>query len=254
MVPGMSFYRFARKPAAALALAALLLLPPMGADAGGAKRPIVVELFTSQGCNSCPPADALLGQMASARHDVIALSLPVTYWDMLGWKDTLASDANTRRQKGYAEAMRSGGVYTPQMVVDGVDDVVGSKEPAVEAAIAQRAADAESVPVALSATPKEIRVVIGAGRGGQDATIWLFHILGKAMVPIASGENAGQKITYRNIVRDVRAVGMWKGQQVVLDLPRADMPSPMHDAIAIVVQEGGYGRIVGAAMIGHPDY
>jgi hypothetical protein len=242
---------------AGVALAAGLLAAIAPAQAGGGKRPVVVELFTSQGCNSCPPADALLGQIASTRRDVLALSLPVTYWDMLGWKDTLASDTNTRRQKGYAEIMHSGGVYTPQAIVDGVSDVVGSREQAMDAAIAARAADMDTVPIELSATPKEIRIVVGAGRayaGGADATIWLFHLLGKATVAIGSGENGGQKITYRNVVRDVRAVGLWKGQQVVLDLPRADMPSPPHDAVAVVVQDGGYGRIVGAAMLTKPEY
>jgi len=249
MVRRMSF----RTVLAGVALAASLLAALTPADAGGPHRPVLVELYTSQGCSSCLPADALLGQMAG-RRDVIALSLPVTYWDMLGWKDTLASEGNTRRQKAYAEEMRSGGVYTPQMIVDGVDDIVGSKEQAVEAAIAARGNDRDSVPIALSATPKEIRIVIGAGRAGPDATIWLFHVLGKATVAIGAGENAGQKVTYRNIVRAVHAVGMWKGQQVVLDLPRADMPAPPHDAIAVVVQEGGYGRVIGAAMIGHPEY
>lgn len=249
MVRPMSF----RTVLAGVALAASLLAAVSPAGAGGGKRPVVIELFTSQGCNSCPPADALMGTLAT-RHDVLALSLPVTYWDMLGWKDTLASESNTRRQKAYAEAMKSGGVYTPQAIIDGVDDLVGSKDQAIAAALAARAADAENVPVTISATPKEIRVLIGPGRNTQDATIWLFHILGKANVAIAGGENEGQKITYRNVVRDVRAVGMWKGQQVILDLPRADMSSPPHDAIAIVVQEGGYGRIVGAAMIAKPEY
>jgi hypothetical protein len=237
---------------AALAAALTVCLAP--AEAGGGKRPVVVELFTSQGCDSCPPADALLAQLAATRHDVLALSLPVTYWDMLGWKDTLASDGNTRRQKAYAEMMRRGGIYTPQAIVDGVDDLVGSKEQALDAAIAARTADMESVPVALSATPKEIRIVVGAGHSGQDATIWLFHVLTKATVPIGGGENQGQKITYHNIVRDVRAVGIWKGQQVVLDLPRGDPPGPPNDAVAVIVQEAGYGRIVGAAMIARPEY
>jgi hypothetical protein len=250
MVRPMSF----RTVLAGVALAASLLVAVSPAGAGSGKRPVVLELFTSQGCNSCPPADALIGQIASTRHDVLALSLPVTYWDMLGWKDTLASEANTRRQKAYAETMHSGGVYTPQAVIDGVDDLVGSKDQVIAAALAARAADAENVAVSISATPKEIRVLIGPGRNSQDATIWLFHILGKANVAITGGENGGQKIVYRNVVRDVRAVGMWKGQQVILDLPRADMPSPPHDAIAVIVQEGGYGRIVGAAMITKPEY
>lgn len=247
MVPLMSF----RTVFSGLALAVCVLAAP--AQAGG-KRPVVVELFTSQGCNSCPPADALLGQLATTRKDVLAISLPITYWDMLGWKDTLASDANTRRQKAYSEALKRGGVYTPQVVVDGWDDLVGSREPAIDAAIAAREADMDAVPVALSATPQEIRVVVGAGHGTQDATIWLFHILSKSTVAIGAGENDGQKVTYRNVVRDVRAVGLWKGQPVTLDLPRAEMSSPPHDAIAVVVQQGGYGRIVGASMLARPDY
>src|SRR6516164_1490225 len=106
------------------------------AASAGPSRPVVVELYTSQGCNTCPPADALLGHLAQ-RSDLIALSLPITYWDMLGWKDTLASDANTRRQKAYAQYMGRGGVYTPQIIVDGVSDVVGSREGDVDAAIAK---------------------------------------------------------------------------------------------------------------------
>src|ERR1700686_693384 len=108
---------------------AAALLVAGNSSMAGPKRQGVLELFTSQGCSSCPPADALLGRLAD-RKDVLALSLPVTYWDMLGWKDTLASEANTRRQKAYAEAMGRGGIYTPQMIVDGVSDVVGSREPA----------------------------------------------------------------------------------------------------------------------------
>src|SRR5262249_17135831 len=120
--------------------AALLL--GAAASAGSLKRPVLVELFTSQGCNSCPPADELLGRLAD-RPNVIALSLPVTYWDMLGWKDALATDANTRRQKAYAQFMGRGGVYTPQIIVDGVSDVVGSREGDVDAAIARRQAEIE---------------------------------------------------------------------------------------------------------------
>jgi len=127
-------------------LAVCAVLSASAAGAGETVRPIVVELYTSQGCSSCPPADALLGRLAQ-RPGVIALSLPITYWDMLGWKDTLATEANTRRQKAYAAAMGHGGVYTPQIIVDGVVDVVGSRAANVEAAIAQRRA---TVAVAVS--------------------------------------------------------------------------------------------------------
>lgn len=238
------------------ALAAFaLVLVPAGAGAGNAKRPVVVELYTSQGCSSCPPADSLIGQL-STRKDVIALSLPITYWDMLGWKDTLASDANTRRQKAYSAQMGHGGVYTPQIVVDGASDVVGSRDQAVLAAIGARTADMQTVPVSLSATQDEVHITVAGAwdKAPHDATIWMFHILSKATVSIRDGENAGRTLTYRNIVRDVRPIGVWKGQPVSLDLPRREMTRMPHDAVAVVVQQGGYGRIVGAALIEHPDY
>ncbi|HEY2445888.1 MAG TPA: DUF1223 domain-containing protein [Rhizomicrobium sp.] len=231
----------------ASALAAAVLAPPAFA---GAKRQVVIELFTSQGCSSCPPADALLGKLAD-RKDLLAMSLPITYWDMLGWKDTLASEANTRRQKAYAQAMGRGGIYTPQMIVDGASDVVGSREAQAEAAISARATDMRAVPVTLSATPGTLHIAIGAGseRNGEEATIWLFHILGRSVVHISAGENEGRSVTYRNIVRDVRAIGVWKGQALSLDLPRTDMISAPHDAEAVLVQDGGYGRIIGAGYI-----
>jgi hypothetical protein len=237
-----------------LFLAALTLAVPPAAEAGG-KRPVVVELFTSQGCSSCPPADALLGRLAD-RKDVIAMSLPVTYWDMLGWKDTLASEQNTRRQKAYAATMGRGGVYTPQMIVDGTADVVGSREQAVDAAVASREADMTSIPVELRLTHAELHVAIGTGDAGPNpnATIWLFHILSRANVPIGSGENSGHTLAYRDVVRDVKAIGMWKGQTVSLDLPRAEMASGPYDALAVVVQQNGYGRILGASEIARADY
>src|SRR5690242_17489533 len=143
MVPAMSLRRFMFRSAVALVAAAAALYPFAIADAGNAKRPVVVELFTSQGCSSCPPADAILGQLAG-RKDVIALSLPITYWDMLGWKDTLATDADTKRQKAYAQVMWRGGVYTPQIIVDGVNDVVGGRDAQIETTITARAADQQA--------------------------------------------------------------------------------------------------------------
>ncbi|HWA30526.1 MAG TPA: DUF1223 domain-containing protein [Rhizomicrobium sp.] len=231
------------------AAAAAALLPSAVADAGWAKRPVVVELYTSQGCSSCPPADAFLGQLAS-RKDVIAMSLPITYWDMLGWKDTLGTDADTKRQKAYSDAMHHGGVYTPQVVVDGVSDIVGSKETQIDALISARAADAATVPVTLSADKRAIHVAVGASDlRDPNATIWLFRILPQATVTITGGENAGHTYSYRNVVRDIRAIGMWKGQPVSLDLPRAELLTGSRDSVVVVVQENGYGRIVGAAML-----
>lgn len=240
------------KPVFLILVAALGLAATASDSLAGAKRPVVVELFTSQGCSSCLPADALLGRLAD-RKDVLALSLPITYWDMLGWKDTLASEENTRRQKAYAEVMGHGGVYTPQMIVDGTNDVVGSRETAVEADIEARSADARSVAVTLNATPHELHVVLGgSGERGDDATVWLLQVLGKATVAIHAGENEGRSVTYRNIVRNVKAVGVWKGQAETLDLPRQDMIGEPHDGVVVIVQQNGYGRILGAAFLNAP--
>lgn len=235
-----------------LALVAATLAAASACAAG--KRQVVVELYTSQGCSSCPPADTLLAKLAD-RKDVIALSLPITYWDMLGWKDTLASEGDTRRQKAYAAAMNRGAVYTPDIVVDGVSDVVGSREAQVDAAIVAREADMRDVPVSLSATPEALHISIGAGveRNGTDATVWLFRILGHASVHVGAGENQGRNLAYRNVVRDIRAVGLWKGQAISMDLPRDDAVGMTHDAVAVIVQEGGYGRIIGAAWLGGPE-
>lgn len=237
-----------------LLIAAAILVTAASAKAE-AKRKVVVELFTSQGCDTCPPADALLAREAD-RKDVLALSLPITYWDMLGWKDTLASEGNTRRQKAYAAAMGRGGIYTPQMIVDGTGDVVGSREAQVEAAITARAADMREIPVTLGTTPDTVHIVIGPGpaRGGTVATVWLFYILSHASVHIGGGENQGRVVTYRNVVRDMRAIALWKGQPLSLDLPRHDLIGPPHDAIAVVLQEGGYGRVIGEASLGLPEF
>jgi len=247
---------FALRVASILATGALVFAAT--ADAGPAKRPIVVELFTSQGCSSCPPADALLGKLAK-RSDVIAMSLPVTYWDMLGWKDTLASEANTKRQKAYAATMGHGAVYTPQIIVDGVTDIVGSREAAVQAAIdaGARESDTSDVPVSLHETKQELQIGIGASTDKNvktPATVWLFHLRGQATVAIGGGENDGRTMTYHNIVGDLKAVGQWKGDALSIALPRSEMEGLPHDAVAVVVQHGGYGHVVGSAMLSHPDF
>jgi hypothetical protein len=262
-------------------------------------RPIVVELYTSQSCSSCPPADAVLNKLAQ-RKGVIALSLPITYWDMLGWKDTLASEADTRRQNAYAAAMGHGGVYTPQLIIDGVTDVVGAREPAVDQAIAAamqsrddglkavehaRAVVARndavepsgaltlvaglqvrpaprpgwSVGVDLSRTPRSLHVTVGgrpeaAGGPRLDATIWLFRVRSSVTVHIGAGENEGRTETYRNVVTNIKDIGRWRGKPISLDVPHADAKTPLHDGVAVVVQEGGYGRVIGAAFLDRATY
>ena len=258
------------KQASTAALFALAMIAGIATSAvAGEARPVLVELYTSQGCSSCPPADALLTEL-TRRKDLIAMSLPITYWDMLGWKDTLASDANTKRQKAYAAAMGRGGVYTPQIIVDGVTDVVGSRVDKVEAAIkaAERAqkdgngASAKnavwSVGIDLSRTPQKLHVAItgapAAAKGKSQATIWIFRLRSSATVHIGAGENKGRTMTYRNVVNDIQDVGRWNGRAISLDLPHAGPKVPPHDAVVVVVQQGGYGRVIGAAYLGHADY
>ena len=222
--------------------------------AGATKRQVVLELYTSQGCSTCPSADGLIGRLAD-RADLLALTLPITYWDMLGWKDTLASEANTHRQKSYAATMGRGGVYTPQIIVDGIADVVGSREGQLDAAINARRADIHEIPVALSVSSDAVHIEIGASpeKTADDATVWMFHVLGHASVRIGAGENKGRRVDYRNVVRDIRAVAIWRGSPLSLDVPRGDQGLPAYDSIAVLVQEGGYGRIIGARLIGPFD-
>ena len=257
------------RQASIAAFFALAVLAGAAGARAGVARPVLVELYTSQSCSSCPPADALLAKL-TARKGLIAMSLPITYWDMLGWKDTLASDANTQRQKAYAAAMGRGGVYTPQIIVDGVTDVVGSRADKVEAAIkaAELARDeaaetpaksaAWSVGVDLSRTPQNLHVAIAGApataRGKSEATIWVFRLRSSATVHIAAGENKGRTMTYRNVVNDIQDVGQWNGRAVALDLPHAGAKVPPHDGVVVVVQQGGYGRVIGAAYLGHADY
>lgn len=274
----------------ALALAGMSVLATATAQAGGA-RPVVVELFTSQGCSSCPQADAYFAKL-SQRSDVLALSLPVTYWDMLGWKDTLATDANTRRQKAYAMAMGHGGVYTPQVIVDGVQDIVGSRSAIIEAAIDARARAIDAsiagdsghiaeagatvtrissggdeagaaiaqrrtdpvVPVSMSETPQEMHINIGAAEGANNATVWMMHLRSAVNVAIKAGENAGRTVSYHNVVGDVRAVGVWKGPSLSLTLPRSAMAGLPHDGVAIIVQQGGAGHVIGAFYVARPEF
>lgn len=234
--------------------AAAFALVVAGTSSADAKRKIVLELYTSQGCSSCPPADALIGRL-SDRPDLLALSLPITYWDMLGWKDTLASEANTRRQKAYAAAMGRGGVYTPQIIVDGATDVVGGREGQLDAAITARKYDMRELPVALSVSLDAVHIEIGAfpEKTPDDATVWLLHVLSRASVRIGAGENQGRNVDYRNVVRDIRAVAIWKGQPLSLDVPRGDQASPSYDSVAVLVQEHGYGRVIGDRLIETTD-
>lgn len=197
------------------------------------QRPVVVELFQSQGCSSCPPADAVLNTLA-ARTDVIALNFAVTYWDRLGWKDTFAKPAYTDRQWDYARAAGRGNVATPQMIVGGRIAVLGSRPAEVETAITQ----VRSVYNGPAMTISGNTVTIGTAKTGARATLWLVHYDPRTIeVAIRAGENGGRTIPHRNIVRDLKAIGIWTGQAGSFTLPRA--PAGLRTAVLLQAVEGG---------------
>lgn len=212
-------------------------------------QPILVELFTSQGCSSCPPADQLFGTI-KAREDVVALSFNVDYWDYIGWRDTLARRDNTLRQQAYEKVLPSRRVYTPQMVIDGAAEAVGNQRGDVLDAIAKRigAVKGKRVDVAIAQTGDTVEVRIGALAGAKPATVWLAHTLSARAVNIGSGENGGRVITYHNVVRDFAAVGKWSGEPIVLQLPARGAPGEITDGVAVWVQSGNPGPVLGAAQ------
>ena len=227
----------------AAALASLTLASTAPALAGG---PVVVELFTSQGCSSCPPADAILGELAD-REDVIALSLHVDYWDYLGWVDEFADPAHTARQRGYARAAKSTMIYTPQMVIGGTDQIVGTKAMQLAKFIDQHKNAPDVVSLKLSRDGSGA-LQISAQRTGDvpsDMLVQVVRYMRERVVNIRSGENAGKDVTYHNVVESMVSVGGWNGDA---DLNmQADAPGD-HPAV-VLIQDGSSGPILAAARV-----
>ena len=214
----------------------------------------VIELFTSQGCSSCPAADKLAGQM---RQDpsVLVLSLPVDYWDYLGWKDTLAPHGHTVRQQAYAQSRGDREVYTPQVVVNGVKHALGSDRAAIEQAIDETRAKAQplTVPVTLNVADGKLTVnVAEAANSAGKAEIWLCPYAGTIPVNVERGENRGHTLTYYDVVRRWVKLGEFTGKAQSFTLPVADVTKGESsvDHVAVLVQrepEGKPGLMLGAA-------
>lgn len=235
-----------------LAMAVIAMTGPTGAASSDHR--VVVELYTSQSCSDCPPADRLVEELAE-RDDVIVLSFHITYWDMLGWKDTLAEEASTRRQQAYARARNRRGTYTPQMIVGGVEDVVGNQRDTVLAAIRNHAAKSEGmepVSILVTRTGREIEIAVSGTLEHISATVWVMRTLSHARVAIHGGENNGSEIVYTNIVRDLRNAGTWEGGDQKFSLPVLRTFKD-YDGIAVVVQSGGYGPVLGATLLDLPE-
>lgn len=213
----------------------------------------VLELFTSQGCSSCPPADALLHKFAE-RDDVLALSLPVDYWDNLGWKDTLGSPVNSQRQRDYAHRRGDRSVYTPQIVVNGLTHVAGYNEREINRAIdaTSQFLRAEKVSLRLNTAGEILTVMIskaGADAKHRSGTVWLLLYSKLEEVSIGSGENAGRKLSYVNVVREMTPVGMWNGEENQFALPKTAIMNRGHEGCAVLLQAENSGPILAAATL-----
>ncbi|MGB6348352.1 MAG: DUF1223 domain-containing protein, partial [Methyloceanibacter sp.] len=207
--------------------------------------------FTSQGCSSCPPADALLGRLVD-KPGLVALSFSVDYWDYLGWRDTLGSSANSDRQRGYARSRGDGRVYTPQIVVDGVVHVNGADESAVRAAVkaAEKRLAEVKVPVSMHAEGDTLIVDIGAAPAGSDrraAAVWLAIAKEVEKVEVARGENRGRALSYHHPVREFTPIGIWHGEAMTLRLPLKDLKTMGGDCLFALLQVENTGPILGAA-------
>jgi hypothetical protein len=213
----------------------------------------LVELFTSQGCSSCPAADKLLGELASDS-SLVAISDPIDYWDYLGWKDTLASPAHSARQRAYARVRGDRQVYTPQVVINGVVHALGSDRAAIERAIAQTRRNAliMSLPVSMVLNGSQLSIDVQAAKdekaGGE---VWLCPISKAISVKIGRGENHGHTVTYHNVVRHWIKLGDWTGKVTSWNVPITELKSEDVDSAVVMIQSGTHdkpGLILGSAL------
>jgi hypothetical protein len=215
-------------------------LSPLAAIAG--ERPVVVELFTSQGCSSCPPANAYLNDLSRDRRDVLPLAFHVTYWDRLGWKDPFSMEAATQRQDVYGRRFGDGS-YTPEIVVDGAAGMVGSHRGDVGSAI-EKAKRNSRTAAAVTVTKSGEQIFIQVGSGNGSGRILLIGFDHEHTTAIGRGENSGRTLTEANVVRSMRSVGQWSGAPL-----RINERFPEGQDVAVVL-EAPDGQIVGAARLG----
>jgi hypothetical protein len=241
----------------ALGPAALLAGPALSADtsptaAPAPRTPVVVELFTSQGCSSCPPADAYFGELVK-RPDVIALAFHVDYWNYIGWSDPFAKPWASARQRAYRESLKTRFVYTPQVVVDGDAQAVGSNESACDRLIdAAKAKTARGPTIALRWRADGALIVdVGEGTSppGQPATLWLVGYDSERTTKVLRGENQGRTLTDYHPVRSYQRLGKWAGWSAEFVVPAAEVKTLGDGGIAVLLQQDGTGPILNAAEI-----
>jgi hypothetical protein len=219
------------------------LLPAvMSAASPPAVRPTVVELFTSQGCSSCPPAEALLGELKS-RPNVLALAFHVTYWDDLGWADRFALPYSDQRQSRYARSLRLSSVFTPQVIIDGRQSLVGSDRVGI---LPEIGGERSGVGISIAASSAELQIDVAAAASAAGGDVLLLALLPEAQTAIGRGENGGRTLREFNIVRASFALGTWDGSARHYALKRASLP-PDATTVAVVVQQSDQRSILGAA-------
>lgn len=216
-----------------------------GQDAQAQPR-AVVELFTSQGCSSCPPADKLIGDLAKDP-SVIALSMPVDYWDYLGWKDTLADSRFSARQKAYSQMRGDRDIYTPQAVVNGATQVIGSDAIKITDAIGatKQSTSVMTVPVSVSVSGKHVNVTVAASTEASShnhGEVWICSVSKSVPITVGRGENRGRDLTYYNVVRSWLKVGDWNGSAASWTLPLENVSRDGVDAAVVYVQDGSRDR------------
>ncbi|MBY3209657.1 MULTISPECIES: DUF1223 domain-containing protein [Rhizobium] len=231
-------------------IAGVVLSGPLQAEDGTPKG--IVELFTSQGCSSCPPADAAFRKLVN-QGDVIALAYHVDYWNYLGWADTLSSKENTERQYGYAKTMGRSNVYTPQAIVNGRDHLAGADLNGINSKIDTYSSEGNGLTVPISAAMRgdELEIKIGAGQG--KANVVMVYFDKEKTIDVEKGENSGKKISYLHSVTNVETVGMWDGKATSLTLPASVLQRPQLEGCAILLQsataDGDPAAILGATVV-----
>jgi hypothetical protein len=227
-------------------------LPSAKADPRAVEPRAVIELFTSQGCSSCPAADKLLSELQSDP-SVIPLSLAIDYWDYLGWKDTLALPGHTNRQRAYSQMRGDREIYTPQAVINGVVQAIGSDRTQIESAVTQsyNTASPLSVPVKVTVADERVSVTVPARDEAPGGEIWLCPVSAQVSVGIARGENRGRTITYTNVVRRWIKLGTWSGKRETFTVPVDAIKFEGVDTVAVILQNGNAlqpGAIIGASL------
>lgn len=241
-------------------LAAITATHPGGGIARAADKLVVVELFTSQGCSSCPPADKLLTNLAK-RDGVLALSFHIDYWNYIGWKDPYSSPTATKRQKSYRKPLKKTFVYTPQIVVDGQWEIRNATPGNVIGRIAL-ARKQPKIDITISRVRDgmaEVRIPARPNAGlpaalpaALPADVWVVLYDRAHTTKVKSGENKGREITNANVVRSFQKLGVWRGQELKLTLPLMALGSEGRDSCAIIVQRQGPGAVIGVAVIPLP--